>query len=185
MSRVKSSQPGVVAIEVQVAPDARVGARDLFLGGATRTKALAVFDKVDVIRVTPQAGMARLGGANFPKQYQQFEAAAYHHGPDREPGTDDDLNLGMVDVSWSLEEYPTRFGDDDGNFVGTIDGSGLFTPNLDGPNPDRHHGTNNYGDVWVVATFREESPDQTIRARAHLLVTVPLYVKWDQPEVGP
>lgn len=185
VSRVNRSGPGVVVIQVQVAPDARLGARDLFLAGATRTKALAVFDKVDVIRVLPQAGMARLGGANFSKQYQQFEAVAYHNGPDRDAGTQDDLNLGIVDVAWSLEEYPTRFGDDDRNFVGTIDGSGLFTPNLDGPNPERHHGTNNYGDVWVVATYQEESSDQTLRARAHLLVTVPLYVRWDQSEVGP
>ena len=72
---------------------------------------------------------------------------------------------------------------DDKDFVGTIDQkSGLFTPNLDGPNPQRRHGTNNYGDVWVVATVNNGG--KPIKARAHLLVTVPLYIKWDQPEVG-
>ena len=73
----------------------------------------AVFDEVEVIRVKPQAGMARVGGANFPKRYQQFEAIAYHNGPDHKPATKDDLELGMVDVAWSLEEYPALFVDDD------------------------------------------------------------------------
>ena len=41
----------------------------------------------------------------------------------------------------------------------------------------------NYGDVWVVATLK--LPDgKILRARAHLLVTVPLYIKFDQPEVA-
>ena len=185
VSRVDSSEPSVVEFEIEVAPDARVGVRDLFLAGVTKLEALAVFDKVDVIRVKPQAGMARVGGANFPKRYQQFEAIAYHNGPDHKPATKDDLDLGMVDVSWSLEEYPALFVDDDKKFVGTIDQSGLFTPNVDGPNPDRYLNTNNFGDVWIVATFQEKSFDKAIRARAHLLVTIPLYVKWDQPEVSP
>src|SRR5437588_149238 len=47
--------------------------------------------------------------------------------------------------------------------------------------PGRRHNTNNYGDVWAVATYPQAKP---IKARAHLLVTVPLYMKWDQPEVS-
>ena len=63
--------------------------------------------------------------------------------------------------------------------VGTLDQTGLFTPNLDGPNPARSSNRNNVGDVWVVASY--QPPDKSARplkARAHLIVTVPLYVKF-------
>ncbi|HEV3201507.1 MAG TPA: hypothetical protein VGZ73_26590, partial [Bryobacteraceae bacterium] len=69
------------------------------------------------------------------------------------------------------------------DFVGTLDANGLFTPNVDGPNPKRPGNANNTGDVWVVATYKT-SEGKTLRARAHLLVTVPLYVRYDQPEVA-
>ena len=94
----------------------------------------------------------------------------------------------MIDATWSIEEYTATYDDDDKDFVGLIDErTGLFTPNLDGPNPKRKHGTNNYGDVWVVASYPSAtagSPTRVLKGRAHLLVTVPLYMKWDQPEVS-
>jgi hypothetical protein len=38
--------------------------------------------------------------------------------------------------------------------------------------------------VWVIATYK--LPDgRVLRARGHLLVTVPLYIVFDQPEVAP
>ena len=187
VERIVSAAPEAIVVEVGVASDAAVGARDLFVAGAARPAALVVYDHVDSIKVLPAAGMARVGGANFPKQYQQFEAVAFHNGPDGKADTKDDLNLGLVDVAWSIEEYTAVFGDDDKDFVGTIDSSGMFVPNLDGPNPKRRNNANNYGDVWVVATYTPEAGTASarpIRARAHLVVTVPLYMKWDQPEVA-
>ena len=71
-------------VRVIVAEDATVGMRDLFVAGANLKGAVAVYEKVDRIRVTPQAGMARVGGTNFPKQFQQFEAVAYSDGADGE-----------------------------------------------------------------------------------------------------
>jgi quinohemoprotein amine dehydrogenase len=128
--------------------------------------------------------MARVGGANFPKGYQQFEATAFNNGLDAKPDTKDDINLGPVDVAWSVEEYTAIYNDDDKQFVGTLDDSGLFTPNLDGPNPKRRNNADNVGDVWVVATYK--TPDgKTLRARALLIVTVPIYMRFDQPEVAP
>jgi len=127
--------------------------------------------------------MARVGGAVFPKQLQQFEADGVNNGPDGKPDTADDLDLGIVDVKWSLEEYTATFGDDDLQYVGTLDQTGLFTPSLDGPNPKRPGNRNNVGDVWVVAELAGPSTAQgatakTIRARAQLLVTVPIYMNW-------
>ena len=122
--------------------------------------------------------MARIGGGNFPKGYQTFEAIGYDDGPDGEPDSDDDLELGRVDVSWSVEEYAAVLGDDDIDFVGSIGQDGTFDPALDGPNPDRSGDRNNVGDVWVVATHRTDAGEELI-ARAHLIVTVPLYLRWE------
>jgi quinohemoprotein amine dehydrogenase len=124
----------------------------------------------------------------FPKQLQQFEAVAYQNGPDGKPNTKDDLSLGMVDVAWKLEEYTATFGDDDLAFVGTLDpATGLFTPNADGPNPKRSGERNNVGDVWVVGELAPNAAlgtTKAMRARAHLLVTVPIYRGWP-PNSGP
>jgi quinohemoprotein amine dehydrogenase len=173
----------MVKVELDVAKDAPVGPRDVLVAGAARPGAAMVFDHIDSIRVKPQAGMARVGGANFPKEYQQFEAYAYHNGPDGKPGTKDDLELGPIAANWAIEEYTATYDDHDKDYVGTIDANGLFTPNLDGPNPKRDRNADNIGDVWVVATFQAPG-GKTLRARAHLLVTVPLYVRYDQAEVS-
>ncbi len=127
--------------------------------------------------------MARVGGNVFPKQIQQFEAVGINNGPDGKPDTADDLNLGLVNAKWSLEEYTATFGDDDLQYVGVLDQTGLFTPNVDGPNPKRPGNRNNVGDVWVVAELASPDP-KPLRARAHLLVTVPLYMAWSQAEAG-
>ena len=199
VDRIVNTGADEVTLAVSVARDATPGRRAVFLAGATGEATVAVYDTIDFIKVSPQAGLARVGGANFPKEFQQFEAIAYANGPDGKPNTKDDIDLGLVDASWNIEEYTATYDDDDKDFVGTIDAkTGLFTPNLDGPNPKRKHGTNNYGDVWVVATYQasgsstgsEQAPStgsgqaRLLKGRAHLLVTVPLYIKWDQAEVG-
>ena len=61
---------------------------------------------------------------------------------------------------------------------------GLFTPALDGPNPQRSGNRNNVGDVWVVAVHTPAGGGTPMRARAHLVVTVPLYMRWDFSTVG-
>src|SRR5262249_28774580 len=112
VARVVSAAPDVLSVDVDVAADARVGPRDLSLAGSTASAALAVYSKVDGIRVDPAAGMARLGGAAFPKRTEQFEARAFANGPDGKPNTADDVDLGMVKVVWSVEEYTATFHDD-------------------------------------------------------------------------
>ena len=118
----------------------------------------------------------------FPKQYEYFEARAWHDGPDGESGTGDDLDLGMVDVDWNMEEYAVTYNEDDTAFVGTLGEHGEFEPADDGPNPERSGERNNVGDVWVVATLSVEpvsgvALERPLRARAHLLVTVPVYIR--------
>jgi quinohemoprotein amine dehydrogenase len=192
VDRVATVSADQVVVSLSVAKTATPGRRTVLVAGATGDATIAVYDTVDFIKVTPQAGLARVGGANFPKQLQQFEAVAYANGPDGKPNTKDDIQLGLVDASWTIEEYTATFEDDDKDFVGAIDAkTGLFTPALDGPNPKRRNNANNYGDVWVVASYQPKYADgqpppgaRALKARAHLLVTVPLYMKWDEPEVA-
>ncbi len=174
----------VITATVDIAATAAVGPRDMVIAGAVRPAALVVFDRVESIRVTPGWNMARIGGVTFPKMFAQFEAWGYHNGPDRKPNTADDLKLDLVDVTWGLEEYTATFDDTDVQFVGTLDAkTGLFTPAIEGPNPKRAGERNNVGDVWVVATYippgMSAPPPAPLRARSHLLVTVPLYMKFD------
>jgi len=179
VDRVVRATADSVTVRVSVDSSAQVGVRDLFAAGASLRDAAVVFDHVSRIKVTPLAGLARVGGTVFPKQLQQFDVIAYHNGPDGKPDTPDDIEIGRVPVTWSLEEYQTTYDDDDVRFVGAIDRTGLFTPAADGPNPKRSGNRNNVGDVWAVATYQPpEKNARPIKARAQLVVTVPLYVRF-------
>ena len=78
-----------------------------------------------------------------------------------------------------MEEYAATLDDTDISFVGTLDQNGRFTPALDGPNPERVGSRNNVGDVWVVARYTPPGSTESLQARAHLVVTVPLYLRWE------
>jgi len=184
ITSVSSATPSAITLQVAVAADAKAGPRDVSVAGTVRPSAFIVYDKVDGVRVLPRAGLARTGGAVYPKQFQQFEAMAFANGPDGKPDTADDWPLGLVDAKWALEEYTATFGDDDLKYVGAIDAKGLFTPNLDGPNPERSGNRNNIGDVWVVADYTPSGAAEPIRARAHLLVSPPVFMRWVSSEVG-
>ena len=180
VERVVRSTPDSITIRVNVDSAATTGLRDLYVAGASLRAGIVVYDHISRIKVTPLAGLARVGGNNFPKQFQQFDAIAYNNGPDGKPDTDDDIEIGPVDAAWSLEEYRVTYDDDDVKFVGALDQHGLFTPNVDGPNPTRSGNRNNVGDVWVVATYQPAGKGaRPLKARAQLVVTVPLYIKWD------
>jgi quinohemoprotein amine dehydrogenase len=184
VSRIVSATPGVATVSVSVSPTASVGARDLFVAGSSRPKAVAVYDQIDTIKVKPDWAMARVGGDTFPKMLAQFEAWGYSNGPDGKPDSADDIELGLVDAAWSMEEYAATYDDDDIKFVGVLnEATGRFVPNADGPNQARSGERNNIGDVWVVARVAGDAadgkPSPTLRARAHLLVTVPLYMRFD------
>jgi quinohemoprotein amine dehydrogenase len=189
VSRVTASTAEVLTLDVDVLASATPGPRDITVRSMVLPGALVIYDKVDALKVEPRAGLSRLGGANFPKQMQQFEAVAFHRGADGQPNTADDWSLGAVDgVTWTMEEYSATFNEDDVKFVGTLDRKGLFTPNADGPNPERSGNRNNVGDVWVVAELAPTAAlgtTKSIRARAQLVVAPPVYVKWFESSAPP
>ena len=80
----------------------------------------------------------------------------------------------------------SSYNDDDTRFVGKLGSLGLFTPNTDGPDPARRFSRNNYGDVWVTATDKADKDrfGQPLTARSYMVVSVPEYLRWDEPEVS-
>lgn len=185
VKRIVSHTPSEVIAEVDVASNAVPGKRDVAFRRSVLEGAMAVYDRIDYIKVLPETALAHLGSDVHPKGFEQFDAVAYQRGADDKLHTADDVELGPIDVTWSVEEYLSVYGDDDKDFVGTLSPTGLFTPALDGPNPKRKFSRNNYGDVWVVATAKTEKDKegQPLTGRSYLVVTVPTYIHWDQPEV--
>lgn len=186
VSRIVSDGPGEVVVLADVSPIALSGRRDIGIRSTMLPQILPVYQKIDYLKVSPETGIARLGGMKFAKGYSQFEAIGYENGPDAKPDTPDDIRIGAVDVDWSIQEFMAVYDDDDRNFVGTLSGDALFTPAAEGPNPARRFGRNNYGDVWVVATAKSEKDGfgQPLTGRSYLVVTVPAYQRWDQPELS-
>ena len=140
-----------------MAADAVSGKRDVALPGAVLQSAFAVYDRVDYIKVTPETSMARLGGDVHPKGYQQLEAVGYQRGADGKPHTADDVELGPDGsdlVGGRVLRGLRRRRQGVCRHPRTR--NGLFTPALDGPNPQRKFRRNNYGDVWAVATAKNE-----------------------------
>ena len=189
VTRVTRRSASQATIAVQVAANLPVGIRDVSLSRSTEERAIAVYDKIAYIKTVPDASMARLGGVVAAKQYAQFEAIAYAAGADGKPETADDIPLGPVPVKWSMSEFLSTPDDDDVKFVGTVNPTnGMFTPNVEGPNPERkkqanNFGVDNYGDVWVDAEY-DAPGGKTMKARSYLVVTIPVYVRYDQPEVS-
>jgi quinohemoprotein amine dehydrogenase len=188
VTKITRRSASLATIAVQVSPNLPVGIRDISLARSTVERAIAVYDKIAYIKTLPDASMARLGGVVAAKQYAQFEAIAYAAGPDGKPETADDIPLGPVPAHWSMSEFLSTPEDDDVKFVGTISEAGMFTPNVEGPNPERkkqanNFATNNWGDVWIDAEFAAPG-GQTMKARSYLVVTIPVYVRYDQPEVS-
>lgn len=194
VKKLVSAAANEVAVEVDVDAAAIPGKRDVAIRQATLPGTIAVYDKIDYLKVLPEPALAHLGGNTHPKGLVQFEAVAFHRGADGKANTADDINLGPVEVKWSVEEFYATIGDDDKEFVGTLDAKGLFTPSSEGPNPKRKWSRNNFGDVWVVATFTGDpaivrddiarDKSKPLSGRSYLVVTVPQYMRWDQPEVA-
>jgi quinohemoprotein amine dehydrogenase len=188
VTKILHAAANEVDVQVSVAPGLPASMHTISINGKSAPGSIAVYDKVSYIKIAPDASFARLGGTITAKQFAQFETIGYANGPDGLPDTADDVALGPVTAAWSLEEFYSTPNDDDVNFVGSINDSGLFTPSLEGPNPQRQKQANNYptenwGDVWVDALYK--GPEgEPLKARSYLVVTIPTYIRYDQPEVS-
>lgn len=171
-------QPWGLAVTVEVAADAKPGQRDVTVGGTRLDKAVAVYDKVDTIKVEPPYTIARVGGGSgpVPAHYAQFEAVGYLNGKDGKPGTKDDVRLGTLPAHWVSDDFDEASKAlEDAKFAGTIDDKGLFTPGVAGPNPQRVYKTNNVGNLKVTATA-DDGKGGTVSGDGQLIVTVQRWV---------
>jgi quinohemoprotein amine dehydrogenase len=171
MRRIVFRTPGEVIAEVDVASDATLGKRNVALLSSVAPGAIAIYDRVDYIKVTPESAMAAFGDQTYARGYQQFEAIGYQQGADGKPHTADDVKLGPLsphDVTWSMEVFYAAPGSGT-DFVGKVSHTGLFAPAINSPN-------NNF-DVWVVATAKnnKDKNGRPLVGKSYMVVTVPMY----------
>ena len=167
--RIISNNASEVVAEVDVAPDAPLGKRKVAFRHSVAPGSLAIYDRIDYIKVTPESAMAAFGNQTRSRGYQQFEAIGYQNGPDGKRYTADDVEFGPVDVTWSMKIFYESEGTRTAP-VGSVSPTGLFIPVGDSPN-------NNF-DVWVIAEARTEKDrdGQPLVGKSYLVVTVPVYV---------
>lgn len=169
--RIVSSTPEEIEAEVDVALDAPLGKRDVRVHQAVLPGAIAVYDRIDYIKVAPDSAMAAFSDQAHAAGYQQFEAIGYQRGPDGRLHTADDLDLGPLDpqdIAWSLDVFYAAPGSNT-DFVGKIGSSGFFTPTAQNPKANF--------DVWVVATAKSEKDKngKPLVGKSYMVVTVPSY----------
>lgn len=171
--RVTSRSEDKIVVMAEVAADAPLGRRDVRVGDAVMAQAVAVYDKIDRIEVTPGQATARLGSDKIAPVSAQFEAVAYASGGDGIAGTDDDFRIGVVAAAWDVAPYDEEASRmKDHLYAGKITPHGRFLPSEAGGNPERLYGASNAGDLKVIATVADG--DVTLTGEAHLIVTKPL-----------
>ena len=155
--------------EVDVDAKAAPAKHDLVFGSFRLPGALAIYDRIDYLKITPESCLAAFGDETRATGYQQFAAIAYQRGADGKRYTDDDIELGPIDVTWALKVFYSQDGAS-ADLVGQISSGGLFIPASKSP------GTN--FDVWVIATAADEKDagGKPLVGKSYMVVTVPYYV---------
>ncbi|WP_432474507.1 quinohemoprotein amine dehydrogenase subunit alpha [Amphritea sp. HPY] len=176
--KVLSRDADRVVVLAKASANASVGLRSVAVGNTKASAQLAVYDSVAAVQVMPNESIARVGGngGKIPKMKSTYRALAFSAGADGKPGTEDDMRLGYMPAQWSLQPFDeVAEHDNDLQYAGAIDGNGVFTPGDAGLNPERKMSTNNVGNLKVVAQVIDG--DNAVEGDAHLLVTVPVFIK--------
>ena len=166
--RIISRTVTEIDAEVDVSATAQLGRRDIALGSSSLPGAIAIYDRVDYVKVTPESAMAAFGNDKYLRGFQQFEAVGYQRGPDGRLHTSDDLDLGPIEADWSMEVfYETDASKHD--VVGSVNEAGFFTPAAKDPGA-------NY-DIWVIATAKNDNnkDGNPLVGKGYVVVTIPTY----------
>ncbi|WP_151702904.1 quinohemoprotein amine dehydrogenase subunit alpha [Nitrincola alkalilacustris] len=168
---------GPDSIRVRVSATGDEGIYPVQLGDVAQSAGLAVYEQVARVDVLPQDAVARIGGGGMmAKVRTAYRVVGYSAGPDGIPGTEDDLRLGYMPASWQiLPADEEAEHDQDHIYAGEIDANGIFTPGIDGPNPERRMSANNVGRLTVVATVTDG--EEVVEGSGNLLVSVPDFVR--------
>ncbi len=181
VDEVVSSDAETVVVRASAAADAADGLRTVTVGDAGADGLLTVYQAIDSVTVEPPYTIARVGGGGgpIPPVPAQFEAVAWLSGPDGQAGTDDDIRIGAMPATWSVQNFDEVAEElDDIAFAGKMQADGLFIPAAAGPNPERPFETNNAGNLKVIASV--EDGGQTVTGEGQLLVTVQ---RWNDPPI--
>jgi quinohemoprotein amine dehydrogenase len=166
--RIVSSTAKEIVAEVDVAADAQSGKRDVTVARTILPDAVAIYDRIDYIKVTPESAVASFGDSAHLRGYLPFEAIGYQRGADGRLHTADDVELGPVDVTWSLQVFHAPEGSSP-DFVGTMNAAGLLIPAPENPG-------NNF-DVWAIATAKNEKDRNgaALVGKSYVVVAIPEY----------
>ncbi len=182
VDEISGSDAQRMVVTVSADSDAATGPRAIRIGNTTLDDALTVYTQIDRVEVTPAYAVGRVGGqeGSQDKVRATFEAIAMANGADGEPGTADDLRIGVVPAEWVVAPWDEKAAaDNDVKFAGTMDkDSGVFTPAGAGPNPARKYHTNNAGNLKVLASVKDG--ERTLQGEGRLLVTVQ---RWNNPPI--
>ncbi|MDH3378241.1 MAG: quinohemoprotein amine dehydrogenase subunit alpha [Gammaproteobacteria bacterium] len=176
---IVAASADTITVKAHVGDGAVPGQRSASVGSVRMDDAFVVYSTIDSIRVEPENAIARVGGdgplAPVPAQ---FDAVAYLNGADGKAGTNDDVRVGVMPATWSVENNSEAAAAlEDTKFAGSIDAStGLFVAAGAGPNSQRPFSTNNAGDLSVKAVVT--SGGSAFEGSAHLVVTVQ---RWNDP----
>ncbi|HUY83171.1 MAG TPA: quinohemoprotein amine dehydrogenase subunit alpha [Steroidobacteraceae bacterium] len=171
-----------IVVRLTAAAQAAPGYRAVRVGGVSDPRSIAVYDRVDRLRVTPAFAIARLGGGKLDPVAAQFDVEAIEEIPGPH-GAKRSVDLGALPVAWSIAPFDTQAARDrDVDFAGRIDSSGRFLPAVAGPDPKRKFHADNTGNLYVVATLESgiAGGPAPVVGKAHLVVTVQ---RWNTPPI--
>lgn len=170
-----------IVLKIKASPNAELGMNDLRVGKTSLTGAIGIHNGIDYLEVLPEHALARIGGNGGarPKIPVQFEAVAFSAGQDGEPKTEDDIRIGTVEPTWKVGPgSKDAIAMDDVKYTGKLTDTGLFIPAPAGPNPERKYGTNNIGELEIIAEYQEEGENYI--AKRPFIVTVQ---RWNDPPI--
>ena len=176
--KVLERTPYGLILTASVQSNATPGYRTVRIGQVHSRNLLAVYRRVDRLKVEPSLAIARLGGGTLAPVDAQFHVIGYTDVVGA-GGKVIPVRLGAVPVTWSLEPFnaeAARRGDV--RFAGTLSQEGRFLPAQGGPDPKRRFSADNTGDLFVVASHRDGKTP--ITGKAHLIVTVQ---RWINPPI--
>jgi quinohemoprotein amine dehydrogenase alpha subunit len=173
---VLEQTPERMRFKLKAADSAKPGVRQVTLG-ALKGVTLAVYQRIDQVKVVPEFSVARIGenGGSTPKVQGRFDAEAWGKGTDGKP-----YRIGVFPAQWKVEPFDDRAKEDeDVKFAGSMQAdTGVFTPGGAGPNPERKMSTNNAGNLKVIAAV--DDAGKSLTGEGHMIVTVQ---RWNNPPI--
>lgn len=137
---------------------------------------IGLFERIDSLTVDPAFAMARVGGEGAPPITPAgFRAIAWWNGPDGQPGTADDIRVGEIPATWSVDNlHEVAAKMQDTRWSGVMGADGVFTPAVAGPNPERPFSTNNAGELTVKAEAEGATGTGTMIVTVQRFIDTPI-----------